>query len=241
MTYEVMDYMPQAEYTVQLGSLISNGYDLGMVDYPIFNERYRTALNAKIYEHYWFREIGQETPALFKRFLNRKMNEIMPYYNELYESMLIEFNPLINVDMTTTEQGSGLREDKRDNKHTEATDGYSDSSSNTKAESRAVISNTPQMQLSGRDDYATSLTDSISNSDVSSAGHDSSKRTLEEIDALASKETRDFITHTAGLSGITGSRAIQEYREAIINVDMMVIEELAPLFMGVFNPFPNVM
>lgn len=69
-------------------------------DYPIFDEAYRATLEKKILKHYYTREICCETVGLWKLFLNRKMNEIMPYYNQLYKSALIEFNPLYDVDLT---------------------------------------------------------------------------------------------------------------------------------------------
>lgn len=82
------------EYTVSLRYLISRGYPLALDSYPIWAEEYREYLNSKIIDHFYFREIGQETPDRFNFFLRRKMNEIMPYYNKLYESELIEFDPL---------------------------------------------------------------------------------------------------------------------------------------------------
>lgn len=82
------------EYTVSLRYLLSRGYPLALDSYPIWAEEYRQILNNKIIDHFYFREIGQETPDRFNFFLRRKMNEIMPYYNKLYESELIQFDPL---------------------------------------------------------------------------------------------------------------------------------------------------
>lgn len=87
-----------SKYTTELRTLIENHFDIGLKDYPIFDESYRDILNAKIIDHYFFREIGFETAELFKRFLNRTLNEIMPYYNQLYKSELIEFNPMRDYD-----------------------------------------------------------------------------------------------------------------------------------------------
>lgn len=89
-----------ATYTTELRALIENGFDIGLTSYPIFDETYRPSLNAKIIEHYFFREIGFETAELFKRVINRTMCEIMPYYNQLYKSQLIEFDPMRNFDKT---------------------------------------------------------------------------------------------------------------------------------------------
>ena len=75
-------------------------------DFPIFDENYREVLCTKILRHYYTREIGLETYGLWKLKLQTKLNEIMPYYNKLYESELLKFNPLYDVNMTTVNSGS---------------------------------------------------------------------------------------------------------------------------------------
>lgn len=74
-------------------------------DFPIFDENYRETLETKIIRHYYTREIGLETYGLWKLKLQTKLNEIMPYYNKLYDSELYKYNPLYDVDMTTTHVG----------------------------------------------------------------------------------------------------------------------------------------
>lgn len=69
--------------------------------FPIFDESYRLPLEIKILRHYYTREICEETVGLWKLRLQDKLNMIMPYYNQLYESELIKFNPLYDVDLTT--------------------------------------------------------------------------------------------------------------------------------------------
>lgn len=76
-------------------------------NYPIYDENYRRVLQAKILKHYYTREIGAETVGLWKLFLNRRMNEIMPYYNKLYQSELLNFNPLYDIDLTTEHTRTG--------------------------------------------------------------------------------------------------------------------------------------
>lgn len=83
-----------ASYTITIKDLCSQGYHFNLDNYPIFDENYRKILNQKIINHYWFREIGQETPDRFNWMLAVKMDEIMPYYNQLYASQLIDFDPL---------------------------------------------------------------------------------------------------------------------------------------------------
>jgi hypothetical protein len=69
-------------------------------EYPIFDETYREVLETKILKHFYTREIGFESVGLWKLKLDTKMNEIMPYYNLLYSSSLLEFNPLYTKDLT---------------------------------------------------------------------------------------------------------------------------------------------
>ena len=103
-------------------------------DFPIFDESYRSVIETKILKHFYTREIGLETVGLWKLKLNVKMNEIMPYYNQLYKSALLEFNPLYDVDVTRKHEGantgdknsvetngetSGVSEAYSDNENTE--------------------------------------------------------------------------------------------------------------------------
>ena len=74
-------------------------------DFPIFDASYRNVLETKILKHYYTREIGFETVGLWKLKLNTALNEIMPFYNQLYESSLLKFNPLYDTDLMTTNAG----------------------------------------------------------------------------------------------------------------------------------------
>lgn len=75
-------------------------------DFPIFDEEYRIPLEKKILRHYYTREICAETVGLWKLWLNNRMNEIMPYYNMLYRSALLDFDPLHDVDYTVNHTGN---------------------------------------------------------------------------------------------------------------------------------------
>lgn len=93
------------DYT-DINEIIADSQDAVIGDYPIFDENYRSTLNTKILKHYYTREISEETVGLWKLRLNTRMNEIMPYYNKLYESELLKFNPLYDVDLYTTHSGT---------------------------------------------------------------------------------------------------------------------------------------
>lgn len=75
-------------------------------DYPLFDDSYKPVIETKILKHYYTREIGLETYGLWKLKLNTKLNEIMPYYNELYKSSLYEFNPFWDVNKTVEHSGT---------------------------------------------------------------------------------------------------------------------------------------
>lgn len=101
--------------------------------YPIFDENYRLPLEIKILRYYYTREISEETVGLWKLRLENKMNEIMPYYNQMYKSELLEFNPLYDVDLTrdsntlnngatTTENSRKGTQDSAGSRHTSGSD-----------------------------------------------------------------------------------------------------------------------
>ena len=88
--------------------------------FPIYSEDYRATLCKKILRHFYTREIGFETVGLWKLKLNMRMNEIMPYYNQMYSSTLLEYNPLTDYNFTRTinEVGSKAEETSTENNKT---------------------------------------------------------------------------------------------------------------------------
>lgn len=98
--------------TPQLRRVLDMGYDLGLKNYPIFSESHRQELNEKIVNHFRYREIGFETIHQFIFALNRKMFEVMPFYNQLYESEELEISALTNYsyDEISKKTGNDLLE-----------------------------------------------------------------------------------------------------------------------------------
>ena len=80
-----------------------------------YNEETKARLLPKILLHYYQREIGYETVGLWKLKLNQKMREILPYYNQLYASEALVYDPLKNVDNMHTHQGEYEDNTKTDN------------------------------------------------------------------------------------------------------------------------------
>ncbi len=104
-----------SKYTTELRHIVNSNYDLGLQDYPIFDEEYRSILNDKIIKHYFFHEIGFETVEQFKFYLNNKMREIMDYYNQMYKSELLELNPLLSFERVKTENMDKNKVESSDN------------------------------------------------------------------------------------------------------------------------------
>lgn len=232
-----------AVFTVELGELVESGFELDLSRYPIFDESYREHLNAKILNHYWFREIGFETPQLFKRYLNVRMAEIMPFYNQLYESVDMDVDMLANVSMTTESQTSdestATRTAKRDETGNRVESATTTAESTTK--SRNLVSQTPQMQLSGRDDYASNIADAQSDADNESKADSTSTNDFTANDSATETGTSsgNLLTKVKGLTGVLGADAVMRYRETILNIDMLVVNDLADLFMGLYNDVAN--
>lgn len=57
-------------------------------------------LAEKIIDHYFLKDIGFETPAMFKHYAKITMNEIMESKLPLIYSAAIKYDPLVNVDFT---------------------------------------------------------------------------------------------------------------------------------------------
>ena len=69
-------------------------------------------LERMILEHYWEYEICTYTPSDFILRLNRKLNEIAPYYNKRYESTKLEFPVFDDVKYDETGEDSATNNTK---------------------------------------------------------------------------------------------------------------------------------
>lgn len=86
--------------------------------FPIFDENYRIPLEKKILKHFYTREICEETVGLWKLRLEETLDEIMPYYNQLYKTQIDGINPYYNIDLTTEHTGTGTKDTEGTNENT---------------------------------------------------------------------------------------------------------------------------
>lgn len=203
-------------------------------DYPIFDAEYRSVLERKILRHYYTREIGFETVGLWKLKLNMKLNDIMPYYNQLYESELLQFNPLRDVDLTIDHTRDNSGTDSRDTTGTSNNSGSSTSQTDFDSVRWDEYSDTPQGTV-GNIENLTYLTNARKNTadettETTSSYTDTGRTTGNENGEFES--TEDYLEHIVGKrNGMSYSKMLTEYRETFLNIDLMIIEELSDLFM----------
>lgn len=116
------------------------GHDFGeeLGQYPIFDETMREWLNGRIFDHFKYREIASDTPALFFDNMQRLMHESMPQVNPLFS--------LMGTDGKDVDAGSGHET-------------RSTSSTTANTDAKQLFSATPQTQLSGAESYATNITE----------------------------------------------------------------------------------
>ena len=203
-----------SKYTTTIKVLKDNNFNFGLDSYPIFDENYRETLNNNILNHYLMNEIGFETAELFKFYLNQKMNEIMPYYNELYkvQKKLIDENLLLNnVNLTETLYGS----------NTTKTSSTSQSSNNGKN----LFQDTPQGQISQTDidkqTWATNLT--------------LNKNKIEDESNATGSGTNEYLKTIIGNNGGKFNiDVLNDIKNNLLNIDMMIINDLNELFMQIF-------
>lgn len=230
-----------SKYTTELRWIIENGYDLQLNEYPIFDENYRQKLNQKIINHYYFREIGFETVGLFRFYLKQTMNEIMPYYNQLYESALLEIDPLNTINFTETLTRTKIGNDTKNFNEDTTVNSNGDSNSNsTKSTNfKDVESDTPQGMLSigniEGDLYASYARISKNEDTTNSTAHQETTDTQKrKNDEKINREDNENYTRTEKGNRESQSELLMKYRQTFLNIDMQVINKLNDLFMGLY-------
>lgn len=169
-------------------------------------------LAKKIVDHYYMREIGFETPALFKHYAKVTMQEIMERYLPLIYSANINYDPLVNVDYTESFQRTA--------------DSTNSGTSNSNTSGLTVNSDTPQKQIN--------KSEILSGKYASSTG---ANEVADETNTTSNGETNEEYTkRVKGNSGVsaTAQKMVEQFRDNIVNVDSDIIKELSTLFMGLY-------
>lgn len=208
-------------------------------DFPIFDENYRQILCRKILKHYYTREIAHETVGRWKLALNAKLNEIMPYYNQLYKSELLEFNPFYDVDLTRSREGNGTSNKTSNNTETNrgTSKNVSSGSATSNTDTLNRFSDTPQnsMDTQGIADSVPLTTVTKVNEDNTTTNGSTDTLTRDDIKTGNGREniinTDKYIETVKGKQGTENySSLLKKFRETFLNIDMMIIEDCSDCF-----------
>ena len=185
-------------------------------------------LAKKIVDHYFMREIGFETPALFRHYAKTTMAEIMETYLPLIYTQAIQYNPLINVDYTEVYSHEHTGEGQ--------SEGTSNSNSNTNGNSSGlnINSDTPQGQVNKQEILTGKYASSTSANENNTVATDETK-----VDSTNKTNTKDIDSYTRNVKGNQGITAsyqamIMQYRDTVANYTKEIIDELNSLFMGLY-------
>lgn len=238
------------QVTVELGELVDSGVDVWAFDYPVPAETVtyngktakvpfdKKGLEQKILDHYRFRQIGQETVGRWLHYFRTRMREIMPYYCQLYEFEAKWWNiedPLESYNLTETFDKATTGSGSYSGSNSSESSGSSSGSSSENSGKSTKFSDTPQGSITNLDSYLTTATVESGDSSVTSSGE-----TSEEISASSSSTSEDSGTenYTMTRRGNIGVQPlgteVKNIREAFINIDLMVINELKDLFLQVY-------
>lgn len=188
MRYELTDYLAQDEIDV-------------IMERGTWNKE---KLAQKIIDHYFMREIGFETVALFKHQVKVAMQEIMEEKLPLIYSASIKYDPLVNVDFTEEYSGQNA------------------GNSTSNSSGLTVQSDTPQGQINKSAILAGNYASSTSANDI------------DDTTATSGTEKYTKTTRGNSGVSATAQKMVQQYRENIIMIDRDIIRDLGSLFMSIY-------
>lgn len=216
--------------TEELRDLVAAGVDIWDFEYPSYYKgEQKTAFEKKVLDHFWTRQIGQETVGRFLLYFRRTVREIMPYYIQRYESVDLmkdpDIRPLDNYNMIEEVEESGTAE----NETTGSSTG-SGLEKKTLAESVTPEGNlnwalNPTNPNSISLDYASNVQQEINDNHANESSESTGKTT--------NTGTRK-LTRRGNIGVTTYAQLLEGYRETFLNIDMEIIEELESCFLGVY-------
>lgn len=185
-------------------------------------------LAKKIVDHYFMREIGFETPALFRHYAKMTMNEIMERYLPKIYTQAIQYDPLVNVDFTETYTHEHEGEGQSEGRST------SNSSSNGTSSGVNINDDTPQGQINKEDILNGKYASSASANENSTNATD--ETSVSSNNTSNTKDKDNYTRHLQGNQGITASyqAMIMQYRDTVASYTEEIINELNSLFMGLY-------
>lgn len=215
-----------AKYTIELRTLNNSPFfKLFDFKYDFYEESKKEQFEQKFIDYFYMREIEHGTAEEFKHELRTKLNLIAPYYKQLYETELksknIEF--LLNKDLKET----FIREVESD---TESLSNFNnESNGKAKVETLSTTNDTPQNRIDDLDKYISSASKDKNTSDTSSSDNGSS---ISQNSNTAKEETT--LISKGNIGTTSSAQLLRDWRDVLINIDMMILEECEELFFKLF-------
>ena len=207
-----------SKYTIEINQLV-NDLDFNLFDfeYNLYDNELKSAFEKKFIDHFYFYEIGLTPIARFKKALQIKLNDIFPYYKQLYQTELrsAEIDFMLNKDLKEeyTRQLTG-----NSSLNQSSTSSSNDTSLN-------INNDTPQNKIDDLDQFMTSASKNTDNSTMNSNGTNTAENNSTETYSLISQ----------GNIGVTSSaELLEKWRSVLINIDQMIFEECNDLFMLIY-------
>ena len=206
-----------SKYTIELRYLYEDeNFTLFDFPYNLYNNDLKPWFEEKFYQHFMFYEIGFDTIGMFKQRLMTKLNDIYPYYKQLYETEIrtkgIDF--MLNKDL----KESYVRELNSTSNSSQESNSTSNGLSTAGQLTPSLIANSQKI-----DKFMDSAQKDNSSSSSTSSGESNGN----------SKE--EYTLTSQGNIGITSSaELLAKWRETILNIDLMIFEECNDLFMQIF-------
>ena len=230
-----------ANFTMEVREMMNQPLINGVFtfDYEFYSDNIqdKETFEKLFISHFYFREIGFETPERFKVKLQSKLNLIMPYYRQL---AMTEWEKVRSIEQMMTSKN--LTETTE---HTQTIQGNSESQSNQSSNSNAT-----QNTISNNESKASNLADGVSQSSLDD-GYLTSSGKAEQTDTLQSESSgtgsqtltgnneqqlteKTTFTSNGDIGIQTPAYAITEWRKIIININQMIINECEDLFMKIY-------
>ena len=206
-----------ASYTISLYSIENAETFKLFTDYDFYLEENKKNFEKKFFDKYFDREIYCKNPFVFRRALLGKLNLIMPYYKQLYQTELESknINFLLNKDLK--------EEFIRDIEN--RAEGSATSTGTTTGDSTNIFSDTPEGQVSNIEKF-------MSNGTINKV-NDSTETNNVSNSTGKTKEKTSFLSQ--GNIGVTSSaELLDKWRSVIINIDDLILNELEGLFLDIY-------
>jgi hypothetical protein len=232
-----------AEVTVELGRLLDKtNFKLFDFTYQFDDSNFKAQLEQQIIDYYYDYEIGFETPDMFKRKFKARWNRIIGYYNKLYNTTLLTYNPLTNYKLeevldqlasTNNTQTTDLRLTGSSNGSTiVAQDVIGNNTENTtttnnlnsQTTSNETNSDYPQQPIAGGNYASGAATGSSTTTNTGTVKNDTTVTTDNRTDNTTTNETTDSTTNTGTVTN--EATANMDYTKTIEGVTGTTYPEL---------------